>query len=626
MADIVMEMGFGEEKEKVDFGPELEATLPAASADAQAGRLVEALDALLALEKRTRIANDAFASARVAQAVVRACWAAKDLNGVIEQVSALCKKRGQSKRSTVALVRQALRFVDALREEGSTALPTAVEKPSEPLEAKPEEGEEESKSSSSSSASSGSGSAAAQASAAGAGGKPKEDEEPADPTEARLAREAKQEKMEDASAVAHERDSDETAPVSSAEGAAVAEAAGKTMREARLALITSLREVTDGKIWVEVERARLTRALAEIHEAEGRPAQACTTLQDAAVETYAAMRTGEKLDFLLEQVRLCRDVGDWVRMSIIANKVQRRVIDRLEHQSRKLRHFELLACLHEQRSDALALADDFQAVLECPVVAADEARCAETLGRVAVYTALAPWTETLTARWHAILQDKRIERLPAHQALLRDLVSGEMALLPRPELAPLAADPVFKGLPDGAEKLSAPEAISTLASRHPTAPSAAPSSSSTSAQSASDGSSSSSSSSSSSQAAAAAPGRAPAVPQGARWWGVLHRRVAQHNLRVAARTFSRIKFDRLCELTALTPAVCEEELRDLVTAKDLWARVDRPAGVVLFRRRQKPAQVLTSWGADLSRVLALVERTTHLIRKERMVLASSGRA
>ncbi len=35
MADIVMEMGFGEEKEKVDFGPELEATLPAASADAQ---------------------------------------------------------------------------------------------------------------------------------------------------------------------------------------------------------------------------------------------------------------------------------------------------------------------------------------------------------------------------------------------------------------------------------------------------------------------------------------------------------------------------------------------------------------------------------------------------------------
>ena len=124
----------------------------------------------------------------------------------------------------------------------------------------------------------------------------------------------------------------------------------------------------------------------------------------------------------------------------------------------------------------------------------------------------------------------------------------------------------------------------------------------------------------------AAPGRAPAVPQGARWWGVLHRRVAQHNLRVAARTFSRIKFDRLCELTALTPAVCEEELRDLVTAKDLWARVDRPAGVVLFRRRQKPAQVLTSWGADLSRVLALVERTTHLIRKERMVLASSGRA
>lgn len=39
MADIVMEMGFGDEKEKVDFAPELEATLPAASADAQVSTL-----------------------------------------------------------------------------------------------------------------------------------------------------------------------------------------------------------------------------------------------------------------------------------------------------------------------------------------------------------------------------------------------------------------------------------------------------------------------------------------------------------------------------------------------------------------------------------------------------------
>jgi 26S proteasome regulatory subunit N5 len=36
-------------------------------------------------------------------------------------------------------------------------------------------------------------------------------------------------------------------------------------------------------------------------------------MQEVAVETFGAMAKTEKIDFVLEQVRLCLDKGDFVR-------------------------------------------------------------------------------------------------------------------------------------------------------------------------------------------------------------------------------------------------------------------------------------------------------------------------
>ena len=67
-------------------------------------------------------------------------------------------------------------------------------------------------------------------------------------------------------------------------------------------LIITLKTVTDGKIYAEVERARVTLALSALQEAEGRIAEASETLQECAVETFGSMDRKEKTDMLLEQV------------------------------------------------------------------------------------------------------------------------------------------------------------------------------------------------------------------------------------------------------------------------------------------------------------------------------------
>ena len=63
----------------------------------------------------------------------------------------------------------------------------------------------------------------------------------------------------------------------------------------------------------------------------------------------------------------------------------------------------------------------------------------------------------------------------------------------------------------------------------------------------------------------------------------------------------------------------EEFLAQLVIKKTIYARIDRPAGVVNFREAKDPNEVLNEWSLNLNSLMALVSKTTHLINKEEMI-------
>lgn len=74
-------------------------------------------------------------------------------------------------------------------------------------------------------------------------------------------------------------------------------------KETRIKLIDTLRQVTEGKIYVEVERARLTHKLAKIREEENNITEAADIIQELQVETYGSMEKKEKVELILEQMR-----------------------------------------------------------------------------------------------------------------------------------------------------------------------------------------------------------------------------------------------------------------------------------------------------------------------------------
>jgi 26S proteasome regulatory subunit N5 len=113
-------------------------------------------------------------------------------------------------------------------------------------------------------------------------------------------------------------------------------------KETKLKLIETLRTVTEGKIYVEVERARLTKMLADIRESDGDVIGAATIMEELQVETYGSMGKREKVELILEQMRLCLAKQDFVRTQIIAKKINIKFFNESDQQDLKLKYYTLM--------------------------------------------------------------------------------------------------------------------------------------------------------------------------------------------------------------------------------------------------------------------------------------------
>jgi len=100
---------------------------------------------------------------------------------------------------------------------------------------------------------------------------------------------------------------------------------------------------------------------------------------------------------------------------------------------------------------------------------------------------------------------------------------------------------------------------------------------------------------------------------------VLRKRVNQHNIRIASLYYEKIRIERCCSLMKLTQKELEAEVSELVVNKTIYARIDRPAGIIRFGKLPTSEARLNGWAGSIDKVLDLVQETCHLIQKERMI-------
>ncbi|CAK4669419.1 hypothetical protein LEN26_005634 [Aphanomyces euteiches] len=107
--------------------------------------------------------------------------------------------------------------------------------------------------------------------------------------------------------------------------------------------------------------------------------------------------------------------------------------------------------------------------------------------------------------------------------------------------------------------------------------------------------------------------------EGAQWLDDVHTRTTEHNIRVVAEHYQRIRLPHLASMLGLSEELTETRISTLVSNGSVYAKIDRPAKIVSFHKPQSPEELLTHWSADISELLRLVETTCHFINKENMI-------
>lgn len=84
-------------------------------------------------------------------------------------------------------------------------------------------------------------------------------------------------------------------------------------REEKYNLLNTLREASDGKLFLEREYANCTRMLCEMLEEDGKVDEATKIIQEIQIETYGSLLVAEKVNFILYQMKLVLMRRDFVR-------------------------------------------------------------------------------------------------------------------------------------------------------------------------------------------------------------------------------------------------------------------------------------------------------------------------
>jgi 26S proteasome regulatory subunit N5 len=75
-------------------------------------------------------------------------------------------------------------------------------------------------------------------------------------------------------------------------------------REEKYLLVETIREASEGKMFLEREYSIATRMLCEMLESDGKVDEATKIIQEIQIETYGSLEVIEKVNFILYQMKL----------------------------------------------------------------------------------------------------------------------------------------------------------------------------------------------------------------------------------------------------------------------------------------------------------------------------------
>ena len=116
-------------------------------------------------------------------------------------------------------------------------------------------------------------------------------------------------------------------------------------------LLQTIIKVTEGKIFVEYEYSQAIRKMTEIYLMNNKIVEAAKLIQDVQIEAFGSLENDYKVDYILFQMQVLLEKGDYVRTLIVSNKIKRNHLDDDGFELLKIRFFHLMIeyFMHEKK-------------------------------------------------------------------------------------------------------------------------------------------------------------------------------------------------------------------------------------------------------------------------------------
>ena len=87
-------------------------------------------------------------------------------------------------------------------------------------------------------------------------------------------------------------------------------------------LLNTIIRVTEGKIFVEYEYSQAIRKMTEIYLMDNNIEEAAKLIQDVQIEAFGSLESDYKIDYILFQMQVLIEKGDYIRTLIVSNKIK----------------------------------------------------------------------------------------------------------------------------------------------------------------------------------------------------------------------------------------------------------------------------------------------------------------
>ena len=339
-------------------------------------------------------------------------------------------------------------------------------------------------------------------------------------------------------------------------------------------LLNTLIKVTEGKIFVEYEYSQAIRKMTEIYIMNNQINEAAKLIQDVQIEAFGSLENEYKIDYILFQMQVLLEKGDFVRTLIVSNKIKRNHLDDEGIELLKVRFFRLMILyyIHEKKyleiSKCYKILYDFvksindklvdmqkkdnikPKVIENYILIQKENDLDNLFENYVLFLSICPpELETKNMLNELLIKYKKELDKNIHILfIVEKRLSDEIIIIDNNLFNRFKDFEIFK---------KNQELIKLFR----------------------------------------------------KYW-------IQHDLSLFEKFFAKVHLKRISEMTTVPVEEIENEISDMVVNNYIFAKIDRIEKIVNFRKKTDHHDVLDNFNYDMDNMLKKIEETCHLINKE----------